>query len=469
MSKKEKLDREIKKKLKQYLVKPSDELKGDLIKLNYLPELETVIPGIHPARLLSVIDLLKSDSSDPSLAVLKRISSDTSYSIPTRKTAIDAIEQRGASPDDAVKNLIGRLAKIAAEDDEAAAGKIVTEMNDREVDAWVEILVENKAAKSISAAGAATKDKKSLKALKRAAYQLRARGVEVADWEDKGQSILKPPEKPEPTANALIADGEGNRMIFAQFPKDGEVYIFITAIDENNGLNNTEGTYASRGGANSFMKNLLSKLEDQAFKIPIEYAAYALESGAAKTAEKGSMTPKAYLEVKSIIKNIASGYTPPDPKSSIPDTLSIADARESVSLLNMNMFKTWIPDNESITLCKMKIEQALTSSIVISEAQRLGQIDKAFEDAAKTFLTPENRKKYSERLKEAALFFAWRDELTNAKFALAAAEEIEKEDSVPYLVLEMFKKAFPKAYDYEDEVKPPPPEEKTSGGGIIIP
>jgi len=151
--------------------------------------------------------------------------------------------------------------------------------------------------------------------------------------------------------------------------------------------------------------------------------------------------------------------------------VTMGDALESAGLLELPYFETWVPDRESLEWCRVKLAEAVTSELVINEAQRYERVEKALEEAAKAYLEAGNRPVMVERLEEAARLLAWNGKVKEARWALAAAAEIKEEGSHPHLVIEMFRRMFP---DLKRRMEAREPLEKagaenSSGGGIIIP
>ncbi len=463
--------KEIKKRLQQYLKDPSDDLKSELIESQYLPLLKNMWRKLPHAKLQAAVKLLARDNSEGALPLLREMAVDKGASVPVRIEAIEAIEERGESlGDDSPKPRLKEMLRIATRDDAQTAGELAKNLDENEMEAWAELLAQKGAVNALGAAGASVTGKRSKKALKRAAYELRAGGVEVPDWEEKGESVLKPPPKDDPVAFGTIPDGSGKQAIFLYLPDEaGGVHFAQAVIDEDNGMEDYQAADATRGSARGLLKQLRSNEEMPLPDIPLEHAAYLLDRAAARSSEKGFATPREYPKTRSLLKKLAEGYVPPDPKSLISGEVTIADAREAVELFESPWFVSWIPDAQSLELCRNKLDQALSSTIVISEPQRLEQIKKAFEDAASEYLTPENRTLLAYRLEEAARILAWNDDIKQARRAMAVEKEIKDSDSVPRFFVEMFRRIFPdveeKIGDKADNIDETP----TSNGGIIIP
>ena len=467
----------INKKLQQFLKEQSEELRSELLKADYLPVLSGMWKKLPPAKMDAAIKLLVVDGSTGAIERLRSISTDACNPLVARLAALDALGKLGKDiGDDTIKSKLNEMRRVAVENDSAAAGDLAKSLSPLEIEAWATVLVENRASKVIVAVGEAVQDKQSQKAMRRAAHELRAKGVDVPQWGEKGESVLKPPEKEESLALCGIPDGEGKQFLvmflYEEMEAVGGAHVVNAILDPKNGFDDYQAVDATRSSARSFLKKLNQPADKNLlFKLPVDHAAYLLDRAAARAAERGLPTPPEYPHTRNHLPKSAQPYVPPDPKSLIHGEIALRDSLDAVGLLKSQWFANWIPDTDSLNLCKMKLDQALTSALVITESQRLQQVEKSFEDSAKAFLTPEKRLKLSEKLLEAARLFAWNVMEKQAMWAIAVAEEVSKADVAPHFVIEMFRRAFP---DIQDAIKKgsfsaPKEEKPPPAGGIIIP
>jgi len=463
--------KELKKKLQQYLKQPSEKAKPELIEAPYLPVFASMWRKLTRAKLDTAVGLLAGDKSDGATQMLRDIASEETKPVDTRLKAMEALDERGEDiGDSASRSRMQEMLRAAERNDAQGAGELAVKLDTVEIEAWAALLVEKEAVDALTAAALAVTEKRSIKAFKRAAHELRAKGIEAPEWEEKGASALKPPEKDEPTALGTITDGYGKQVIFLYLPVEaGGVHVAQAILDETNGFEDYQAATATRGSARSLLKKLRSEI--YFLKIPVEHAAYVLDRSAARASEKGFATSPDYAQTRRVIKDFVTDYEPPDPGTLIDGEITLADTHDAIDLFESPFFKGWVPDADSLNLCQMRLDQALSSTLVISEAQRLEQIGKAFEDSAKEYLEPENRANFIERLKEAARLLFWNDKIDEARKAIAVAEEIEKPESVPRFVVEMFRRLFPDAEKASLERGALPSEEEPgkSDGGIIIP
>jgi len=464
--------KEIKKKLKKYLQKPSEELAAELLRSDYAGLMGGMFNKLSRGKMLNAVGLLEKDSSDVSGDLLMEISAGSIFPLDARIKAVKALEGRGKNVAERMElDKLEGMVGAAVDDDEKAASRFVADADEKELEAWAEIIVEKKAVKALVAAAVGAGYKRGEKIFKRAAYELRSKGVEVPEWEEKGASVLKPTEKAEPVTMTTILDGTGGRALFLYLPMESsDVHIVTAWFDDSDGFKDYQGGDAPRGSARTFKKKLESEKEYPFYRVPVEYAAYLLDRAAATTAKKGLATPPGYADTRTMLRKYLTDYAPPEPRSLISEEPEASDARESMNLFDIPTFMSWAPDVESLESCGMKLDQALASTLVISEAQRMEQIEKAFEDSAATFLTGETRSKLTERLNDTARVYAFNGEVEKAKWALATATEINAEGSLPLFVVEMFRRAFPDIH--KDQLRDGTPKSDgapDSGSGIIIP
>jgi hypothetical protein len=474
MALKDKQRKEIAKKLENYLKDKNEESKSELSGQDYLPALADIWVKLSAPKMEAAIELLASDPSPDKNAQLGIILKNPINPFKIRLVALDALKKLDASGgSDEAANKLEKMRRVAIEDDPVAGVELAKELNAEDMEAWVSFLVERKAAQTVSEIGAAISDKRVQKAMKRAAYEMRAKGVEIADWSEKGTSVLKPLEKEEPLAMSAIHDWRGKLILFVYMPigdNPRDSYFIHTILDQKNGIEDFDAVNTSPGKGRSAMKKLTDNKDAPIYDIPVGFAFHLLDSYAERNARQGTALPPAYLQIKR--------YAPKPDDSAISASLknissdiTYRDELEAVGLLKDSWIGTYAPDEESLNLCQAKLDQAMTSALVISESQRADQVQKVFEDSAKEYLTANNRSLLAEKLYTAAQILAWNNLNEKAKLALAAAEEVKKENSTPRFVVEMFRRLFP---DLESALKQgiankPEAEKANTGGGIIIP
>jgi len=404
--------------------------------------------------------LLREDASEEALQFLRRVALDPREDVEIRLNASDILGERGAVPaGESPGSLLREMVRAAGEDDGRLARELVARLGGDELEAFADLLAEKRAANALAACGK------------------RSQGLEVPDWEERGRPVLKPLRKDEPLAFATIPDGEGKQVVFICLPlESGLVHLGQGILDENKGLEEYNGSESTRSGAKAVLKSIRSQEKIKLFEIPFGHASRLLEEAARIASRNNSAISRDYAGIRTLIAEYADSYRPPEPESLIDGEVTLNDAREAVGLLDHYTMQSWAPDPVSVKLCRQKLEAALTSTLVISESQRMEQVEKALHDSARSYLESEEGRNFIERLKRAARLLAWNGETALARQAVAAARQLESAEGVPYLAVEMFRKIFP---DIAEAMKQARGEEESGGfvekreesggGGIIIP
>ncbi len=456
----DKKNKEIRKKLQNYLKKPSAELEARLKESGFTAALSELWPKLSTSKRKNAIELLRRDASEEALQLLGRIALDPAESIEVRLNSSEILEEKGAmKAEESPGPVLKELRRAADEDNGQLAARIAPGLSEKELEAFADLMVEKEAVNALTASGKGAADRNSEKILRRAAHRLRSRGTEVPDWEEKGESVLRPAPKEEPLALATIPDGEGKQAIFIYLPlESGFVHVGQAIMDEGKGIEEYQGAESARSNARALLKRIRSEERIKLFEMPLEHAAWLLESAAELTSRNNVSTSQDYAKIKTFLAEAADSYQPPEPDSLIEGEVGPKDALESAGLLERYTMQSWAPDDDSMKLCRSKLDAALTSSLVITESQRREQVEKAFHDSARAYLESEAGRNFAGRLKEAARLLAWNNETDSTRQAIAAARELESADMPPHLVVEMFRKVFPGT---EEAIK----QTQSSGGG----
>jgi len=474
----DKKNREIRKKIQDYLKAPSGEAAAGLKGPGFVSVLSGMWPKLSRTRKKAAIELLGQDASEEALQLLRRVALDPREDVEIRLNASDILGERGAVPaGGSPGSLLREMVRAAGEDDGRLARELVARLGGDELEAFADLLAEKRAANALAACGKEASGRSSEKIIRRAAHRLRSQGLEVPDWEERGRPVLKPLRKDEPLAFATIPDGEGKQVVFICLPlESGLVHLGQGILDENKGLEEYNGSESTRSGAKAVLKSIRSQEKIKLFEIPFGHASRLLEEAARIASRNNSAISRDYAGIRTLIAEYADSYRPPEPESLIDGEVTLNDAREAVGLLDHYTMQSWAPDPVSVKLCRQKLEVALTSTLVISESQRMEQVEKALHDSARSYLESEEGRNFIERLKRAARLLAGNGETALARQAVAAARQLESAEGVPYLAVEMFRKIFP---DIAEAMKQARGEEESGGfvekreesggGGIIIP
>lgn len=463
--------RKIEQALDKYLKDPSIENAQELRKLEYVPVAEGRLAKLGNKILKPIMGILDEDDSPTAADLLKQIASASSRPLWARLQAIETLKSRKAEYDESLRKSLIEIGKVAKKDDAEAAKKLFPTLDTALQEAFAEAVIEHRAAKALEGASLVASDKASVKILRRAAHSLASMGQKVAEIEAKGESIYKPPEKQEPQAFVSHIDSAGKRIIILLLPGVmGGTNIFQGMVDEKVGLEDFQGVEANRRSASTLLKHAK---EEKLIEVDVVYASHLLDKAAAVANTKSTNLPPDYLAHRAMLPAIPGGYKPVDPREKLPSPPSKDDARQAVSLFERDDFFTWVPDIDNLRPVQLRLDEITTSKVIINEAQKKEQIDKALNDGAAKYLAVDGAERLAARLENAAYLFVAREKFDAARLALAAADDIREYALVvrdtgtnpvpPDFVLEMFRRAFPNVGKVEKEEKP-----GDAGGGSRI-
>jgi hypothetical protein len=312
------------------------------------------------------------------------------------------------------------------------------------------------------------------KAIRKAAYRLRQRGISVpeTDSRDDIPAVRLTADREEPKAHAGPIDGTGSRGLFVALPRTAR------GLDVGMGvLNDEKGILDFIGG--TYSKNQLREIRPRFFEsfgpmveIPLDHAADLLESvrGLAETDAS-----RAYLSFRPLLLE----SIPSEKKTALSDLFHIEEgALESLTpsraedLLAHDLFESWVLGPEETAPVVEEIFEAEESPIYISEEQKAQRIQEIRDRAVKDLFPDEKRGRIKKRLEEMAIFFSLRQEKDYAQWAFTAALSLEKTDSA--LTVNPFLKCLTDRYlDFyieavNDQKKDATPPSDDSPSGLIL-
>lgn len=279
-------------------------------------------------------------------------------------------------------------------------------------------------------------DQKNIqKAIKKAIFRLKQRGISIPDREphEGSPSLIRQTEKEAPTAYLGPIDRSGSRGIFIvlpQIPKGVDLGMGVVN-DEKGIIQFVYGRYSKkrmRELKDFFFENIGDMVE-----TPLAHAATILE--------------RTYSQNEQVIKDSSSDYLQLRPwilenvslldQSVIYDFIPIESLSEKTltdsqinKLFEHKLMETWIIDPEEMTPLLEKISEVKESRILVSEVQRLERINEVKDESVAEIFPDSKRSIIRYRLEEMAYVFFKLGEEDYAHLSLAAAHSFEEKDSL---------------------------------------
>lgn len=315
------------------------------------------------------------------------------------------------------------------------------------------------------------------KAIKKALFKFRQRGVDVPDLDSHKETPFRRSReaKVDPSAYLGPIDGDGNRGVFIalpQIPKGVDVGMGVVS-DEKGVLQFLFGRHSKKRSQE--VKRFFFENIPHLVQTSLAHAATILESCHGRSAESLSESAGDYLRLRPwILENVPllSGPVIYDflPSDSISED-NLTDS-QITKLLEHELLRSWAVQPEGMAPLLEEISEVEKSRILVSGVQKSERIQELKEKSLGDLFPEAKRSLFRERLVEMAYIFFKRDEEDYARLALSAAQPFRHKDSVigvnPFLAaLVEWSLSFYSRGTGETERSGDPQEESPSG--IIIP
>src|SRR6266851_5473853 len=267
------------------------------------------------------------------------------------------------------------------------------------------------------------------KEAKRELQRLKQRGFQVQELRPRGEPVLKPPPEVEaPACYASSIDAYGERAVWWSRATRGGVEVVQAVVSDVKGILAIDALALSRRNFRDFAKRLprqggvVTSVE-----VPKDHARWLIAQAAEEGARNGFSPPPAYADALRIL-----GPAPqesPAPGASIefgPDG-ELPHRLAGAALFADPLFMTWIPEEEALRSFALKVDEVAVSRLFIDDAQRKAAFERAAEDAAEAYFTPQRRARYARRLREMAHVLASEGRLDAARTALAVSRDLPGE------------------------------------------
>ena len=315
---------------------------------------------------------------------------------------------------------------------------------------------------------AAAPQKALAKEAKRELQRLKQRGIQVQEIKPRGDSVLRPaPEAEAPPCYASSIDAYGERAVWWSRATRGGVEVVQAVISDVKGILAIDALALSRRNFRDFAKRLprqggvVTSVE-----VPKDHARWLIAQAAEEGSRNGFAPPPAYADALRIL-GPAPQDPPPPPAASIefgPDG-ELPHRLAGAALFADPLLRTWIPEEEALRSFALKVDEIAVSRLFIDDDQRRAAFDRAADEAAEAYFTPQRRVRYARRLLETAHVLASENRLDAARAALAVSRDLATEQGAK----DAFCKAlFTHALEgrYRKDAAQPPAAPPTTGGLI---
>jgi len=270
------------------------------------------------------------------------------------------------------------------------------------------------------------------KEAKRELQRLKQRGVQVQELKPRGEPLLKPPPEAEaPACYASSIDAFGERAVWWAQATRGGVEVVQAVISDVRGILAIDTLALSRRNFREFGKRLPRQqgAAVTSVEIPKEHARWLIAQAAEEGARNGFAPPPAYADALRIL-GPAPREPPPAPGAAVdfgPDG-ELPHRLAGAALFADPILRTWIPEEEALRAFALKVDEIAVSRLFIDDAQRKAAFERAADEAAEAYFTPQRRARYARRLLEMVHVLACEGRMDAARTGLAVSRDLEREE-----------------------------------------
>jgi len=272
------------------------------------------------------------------------------------------------------------------------------------------------------------------KAIKKAAFRLRQRGIVLPDERDSEPPVLKTGKQSESGISAYLGpiDGTGSRPVFisvSQLPAGADLAVGV--VNDEEGIIEFAFTRHSKKRMKEikgiFFNNLPNMVE-----TTLSHAADVLERAYQAKGPAVSDSARAYLQFRPWLLDNTSRversevYRLLPPETISPDLLTESQLER---LFEHELMGRWLIDLKSLRPLIEEIRKAEESRIFISEGQRLEHIHRIKHEGITKLFSEARRLGLKYRLEEMAYVFLKSTEENLAHLCLAAASSLAEKES----------------------------------------
>ena len=276
---------------------------------------------------------------------------------------------------------------------------------------------------------AATPQKALTKEAKRELQRLKQRGVQVQELKPRGEPVLRPvPEAEAPACYASSIDAWGERAVWWSRATRGGVEVVQAVISDLKGILAIDALALSRRNFRDFAKRLPRQGGTvTSVEVPKDHARWLIAQAAEEGARNGFSPPPAYSDALRILG--PAPQEPPPPAASIEfgSDGELPHRLAGAALFSDPLFMTWIPDEDALRSFALKVDEVAVSRLFIDDAQRKAAFERAADEAAEAWFTPQRRARYARRLLEMAHVLASENRIDAARTAVAVARDLSGE------------------------------------------
>jgi hypothetical protein len=285
---------------------------------------------------------------------------------------------------------------------------------------------------------AAKTDAKDLqKAVRRALYRLKTRGVEAASLppQEPRRSVLEVPKLPVVAAVASQIDFDGSRALYIARRRPFSGLVFVTLIiNDQRGILDCHALPTTKKELSRMLREIQADERFTHIDLPPTYAQQLVEEGYQRNLATGTPPPRDFQAVRDLIGTSEVRWEQAPIYHLInPQELrdQLAPLSLSASLLELKEFQGWALPPEAVQRYRDEVRRAAESPIIVSPALHQERVEEMQKRALRELFDAAHRDRYRRRLEEMA-YLLWQTKRPDeARRALAAALALQGEGVDP--------------------------------------
>jgi hypothetical protein len=277
-------------------------------------------------------------------------------------------------------------------------------------------------------------EKNVVKAIKKAVFRLKQKGVVLPEEQDAEPPVLKAYRQTEAEVSAYLGpiDGTGSRPVFVSVPQmPAGVDVAIGVVNDEQGIIEFAFTRYSKKRMKEIKDLFFSKLPNMV-QTTLSHAADVLERAYNAKAPGVSDSARAYLHFRPWLREHTSMIERPEAYRLLPPEAVSSDLLTESQLQRLfehELMATWIIDLRSLRPLIEEIRKAEESRIFISEGQRLEHIHRIKYEGIPKIFSEARKQSLKYRLEEMAYVFLKSGEENLGRLCLAAAVSLSEKES----------------------------------------
>ncbi len=273
------------------------------------------------------------------------------------------------------------------------------------------------------------KDKGVLKAIKKALYRLKQKGVTWEKSISPEKPILRPAQRGAPQGYVGAMDSSGSRVIVIVRPLHrGGARVYFSIVSDLEGIQRLEIIDLTKKDLKEFVNKSLASPEFPVVEAPGGYCAHLLREAAEYSRKYSKALPKKYGDVERELHDLQWDGAVPLIYQHIGEE-AVKDKprllKDSGGLHRIAPFSSWFLPAEAVRKFAEAIKEAEASHLVLTPQQKDARLNSLYKEALGELFPEAERLLWKRRLEETAYILWKMGRKKEADMAVSAAVDLK--------------------------------------------